>query len=334
MSIRNLSSEEKPLIEPNILQSLFRKNVVISDKGEKIENFMLSILETLSSFSGEHSNSINTILNVVCRYTRAKGVCYVTKDFRSYNVGATIAYTDKTLEDLLYYPDNREKLEGSLSMFRITSIGELGYLLIKVDRESYDSQIMKVVPLVFSLAITVLKTLTYTAKEVIKARESTKIDAFTGLYNKQFVTTQLDRMSKGDFSSDINFCLILDLDGLKAINSEYGHPVGDDVILCVSSVIKSTLVGWNYFGCRLGGDEFIILGSSCDEQEILDFSREVHCKINSSKCNIPKDRYLNISCSSGLVYGRELKRPYEDADELLMEQKLKKKGVLSLEKRE
>ena len=53
---------------------------------------------------------------------------------------------------------------------------------------------------------------------------------------------------------------MLDLDHLKELNGTFGHHVGDDALLKVSSLIK----GFIRFGdtaCRYGGDEFVLIFS-------------------------------------------------------------------------
>jgi diguanylate cyclase (GGDEF)-like protein len=50
----------------------------------------------------------------------------------------------------------------------------------------------------------------------------------------------------------------MDIDHFKAINDEFGHQVGDDVLRLVAARIKSTLRDGDIVG-RYGGDEFGIV---------------------------------------------------------------------------
>ena len=59
--------------------------------------------------------------------------------------------------------------------------------------------------------------------------------------------------------SERGFCLLMiDLDGLKAVNDSYGHHRGDEVLRQLGSVIRHSirLVDTAY---RYGGDEFLVL---------------------------------------------------------------------------
>jgi diguanylate cyclase (GGDEF)-like protein len=64
----------------------------------------------------------------------------------------------------------------------------------------------------------------------------------------------------------IAVCFI-DIDGLKDINDQYGHPIGDYVILKIVEAIKGK-IRKNDFLIRYGGDEFVIVISDMDRQEV------------------------------------------------------------------
>jgi diguanylate cyclase (GGDEF)-like protein len=49
---------------------------------------------------------------------------------------------------------------------------------------------------------------------------------------------------------------VLDLDRFKAINDEFGHGVGDDVLKAAAAAIESDA---NLLAFRLGGEEFVLL---------------------------------------------------------------------------
>ena len=49
---------------------------------------------------------------------------------------------------------------------------------------------------------------------------------------------------------------MLDLNGFKKINDEYGHDVGDDVLILAAKGIKES-IGDNDYAVRFGGDEFM-----------------------------------------------------------------------------
>ncbi|MGM0844703.1 MAG: putative bifunctional diguanylate cyclase/phosphodiesterase [Bacillota bacterium] len=80
-------------------------------------------------------------------------------------------------------------------------------------------------------------------------------DSLTGLYNRSYMQEALSE--KTEKRDQPFYLLLLDLDYFKHINDTHGHFFGDEVLIRVSSFIKSKLGPHDQAG-RLGGDEFVI----------------------------------------------------------------------------
>lgn len=84
-------------------------------------------------------------------------------------------------------------------------------------------------------------------------------DSLTGLYNRAMLEDRLDqalaRMERDGSQIALLFC---DLDGFKAINDQYGHAVGDEVLRQVAGRLADRRRRIDTVA-RLGGDEFVIL---------------------------------------------------------------------------
>ena len=88
---------------------------------------------------------------------------------------------------------------------------------------------------------------------------SALIDSMTKLYNRRGMELRLNDMistAEHDYSY---LAMVIDMDGLKAINDTYGHNEGDYGISTISSVTRCITEG-NEIAVRAGGDEFYILG--------------------------------------------------------------------------
>jgi diguanylate cyclase (GGDEF)-like protein len=84
-------------------------------------------------------------------------------------------------------------------------------------------------------------------------------DPLTGLFNRSQIYTTLDQEIRRTRRSARGFCiLMIDLDGLKAVNDTFGHHHGDDVLRHLGTVIRRSIrtVDTAY---RYGGDEFVVL---------------------------------------------------------------------------
>lgn len=87
-------------------------------------------------------------------------------------------------------------------------------------------------------------------------------DAPTGLYNRAYFETQLERFSK-DGHQPVSL-VIADVDELKLTNDQYGHAAGDE-LLCVAAKILGESFRKQDIVARLGGDEFAVLLPNTDE---------------------------------------------------------------------
>jgi diguanylate cyclase (GGDEF)-like protein len=94
------------------------------------------------------------------------------------------------------------------------------------------------------------------------------------------------------------FCL-LDIDYFKKINDQYGHQVGDTVLLQLCTLIKTMLREYDHFG-RIGGEEFGILLRDTPIQEAKDIINRLREKIMSTQFNNTKAP-VQLTISIGLV---------------------------------
>lgn len=84
------------------------------------------------------------------------------------------------------------------------------------------------------------------------------IDPLTTSGNRRLLETKLSEVIANQNREQSSMCLILlDLDDFKDINDEYGHAVGDQILISVCNLVKEhTRVLDSLY--RYGGDEFII----------------------------------------------------------------------------
>ncbi|MFI4967228.1 MAG: diguanylate cyclase [Gammaproteobacteria bacterium] len=97
------------------------------------------------------------------------------------------------------------------------------------------------------------------ARQYDQAVRESREDALTGLLNRRAFEEHARMLKKEQVNHEKPYSLILfDINDLKIINDEHGHPAGDEAIRLVATaarmrVRKSDIV------YRLGGDEFAIL---------------------------------------------------------------------------
>jgi diguanylate cyclase (GGDEF)-like protein len=92
-----------------------------------------------------------------------------------------------------------------------------------------------------------------------RLKETSFKDEVTGLYNRRFFSLRLEEeLSRYRRFNHPVSVVLLDLDGFKAVNDEYGHTVGDDTLREVAQILMKHSRGINVVS-RYGGDEFAVL---------------------------------------------------------------------------
>jgi diguanylate cyclase (GGDEF)-like protein/PAS domain S-box-containing protein len=84
-------------------------------------------------------------------------------------------------------------------------------------------------------------------------------DPLTGCLNRRSLFENYESVYRESHSSDTAFsCLMMDIDHFKAINDNYGHSVGDEVLKSVASAVQDVMPEDGVV-FRYGGEEFCIL---------------------------------------------------------------------------
>ena len=94
-------------------------------------------------------------------------------------------------------------------------------------------------------------------------------DALTGLPNRRYVDEMIDAAINQSLRTSIGFGVVLiDLNKFKAVNDEYGHAVGDDLLIEVATRLRLFRRDTDFIG-RLGGDEFIAITRNVEKAEAM-----------------------------------------------------------------
>ncbi|WP_272989428.1 MULTISPECIES: GGDEF domain-containing protein [Spongiibacter] len=120
-------------------------------------------------------------------------------------------------------------------------------------------------------------------------------DPLTGLMNRRFFVDTVksfiaDPAMKG-------FCILyLDLNAFKPINDNYGHHVGDEVLMAIGRRLRECFRGTDSC-CRIGGDEFCVLVPVGEQSPITDVVKRASAIF--SEPVVIEGRELAISASIG-----------------------------------
>ncbi|WP_332851457.1 GGDEF domain-containing protein [Duganella sp. S19_KUP01_CR8] len=98
--------------------------------------------------------------------------------------------------------------------------------------------------------------------------DSSQRDRLTGLHNRYAMEISLERLWEELSVQPQRGCYwlgVLDIDHFKSINDQFGHVIGDEILLLVSRVLGKTLRRTDLL-FRYGGEEFIAIVEAGDRE--------------------------------------------------------------------
>ena len=150
-------------------------------------------------------------------------------------------------------------------------------------------------------------------------------DSLTGLYNRRLLVNKFIEEKRR--ASRLKYTLslaIIDINHFKKVNDQLGHAAGDDLLVQLAGLIIRLTRESLDIPFRIGGDEFLILFSNCDQSVALTILQRL---------DIEFKKFTEIA---SLAYGvieinkdcdEDLDRCIRVADELMYENKKKNKKI-------
>lgn len=118
-------------------------------------------------------------------------------------------------------------------------------------------------------------------------KETAERDGLTGLYNRGFFESAFEvSMRDKALTPDVEFALLMiDVDGLKKINDQFGHVAGDQLITIVAEHLRLHCRDGDILA-RYGGDEFVILFPSADLSAAHRLASIIKTNLEGKQCTI------------------------------------------------
>jgi diguanylate cyclase (GGDEF)-like protein len=151
------------------------------------------------------------------------------------------------------------------------------------------------------------------------ALEIANRDPATGLGNRRAWSQALRiEVSRAQRTGRPLAVLVLDLDGLKAVNDEHGHAAGDELISRTAGALASARRATDQV-CRLGGDEFGIVAPDTDRAQATALATRVR--------SIMDARGVRISLGWAVdAQGATADELWQQADAAMYEDKRARRG--------
>ncbi len=141
-------------------------------------------------------------------------------------------------------------------------------------------------------------------REIDRLRDAALRDSLTGLRNHRCFQEDIRRSLASD--SGLH-ALLVDMDGLKAINDGLGHQVGDERICQLAAALTTACAGIEAVPYRVGGDEFAIIAAGRNQraERIAD---AVHAALRAGDSAVVTATIGIASASPGMTADELLRR--------------------------
>ncbi len=158
-----------------------------------------------------------------------------------------------------------------------------------------------------------------------RLEEVSVTDPLTGLRNRRYLDQRLEEeISRSRRHHTPLSLVMIDLDHFKAVNDQFGHPIGDTILSAVGRLLTQR-VRHGEVAARIGGDEFAVLLPSTDLKGARAFADWVEEALHELAADLEECEGLVVSGSAGVAQlesGWSSADLIKAADASLYEQKL------------
>lgn len=139
----------------------------------------------------------------------------------------------------------------------------------------------------------------------IKLRQSLRqqsiSDPLTGLYNRRYLSEVFNReLHKANRKQSKLGVILIDIDFFKKFNDQYGHEVGDLVLVKLAETLRSHIRKYD-LACRFGGEEFLLLVQDIVEDELLERAEKLRQTVAKIKLESNGKIIGPITISAGIA---------------------------------
>jgi len=223
-----------------------------------------------------------------------------------------------------------------INMFLISALSLFAFFaisFIKFRQIPFSEFSAVVVYLLLIIAISIVSTCRmnyYKRKQYLNQKELMNLsvtDSLTGIYNRLKFNEELQKEIDISRRYGTDFSLVLfDFDDFKVVNDNYGHLMGDKLLIEAAELIKNSVRVTDTFA-RWGGEEFVILLPHTKHDMAIELAERLRKK--NSEHNF--EQIGKITCSFGITSFKEgdnVESIMFRVDKLLYAAKLKGKNCI------
>lgn len=176
--------------------------------------------------------------------------------------------------------------------------------------------------------IRLLETISHIAADAINAAQQhaeaenhALTDPMTGLPNSRSLRAHFEkevlRAGRGNKRFQL---MVMDLDGFKAVNDNFGHKAGDRMLKVVSSAIGQQLREYDFLA-RYGGDEFVAIIPETETEDVNSLHERINDAVNDLALDLGDGNIARVGISLGSAsfpdHGESIDALIEAADKAM-----------------
>lgn len=132
-----------------------------------------------------------------------------------------------------------------------------------------------------------------------RLKDEFDLDPLMGINNRRSLNEQLPAIAKHPHNNSPMHLLMLDLDNFKDINDTYGHPCGDEVLLELVRVLRSSDENERISIYRYGGEEVVMLLRNMERNEAYYLCDELRERFSLSRFSFAPS--IRVTFSGGFA---------------------------------
>jgi diguanylate cyclase (GGDEF)-like protein/PAS domain S-box-containing protein len=126
-------------------------------------------------------------------------------------------------------------------------------------------------------------------------------DHLTGVSNKRFFDARIEEdISRARQLGYPLALLFVDFDELKKVNTEFGHPAGDAVLVAIARTITELVKGTTDVVARYGGDEFCVIAPGAKKGKAREIAERIRGRIQALRFQ-SGGRSFSVTVSIGIA---------------------------------
>jgi len=179
------------------------------------------------------------------------------------------------------------------------------YLLVEAKLDDFTTHTKNIFYISLSISLILAFFIAFILIYIIKKHNQQSeyfahYDTLTEMPNRRNFAMQFEKIFALSKRIDKPLSLLfLDIDNFKSINDNFGHNVGDEVLIEIAKIIKTNLRETDIYA-RWGGEEFIIIFVGSSAQEALAISNKIRKAIED---NLKLHHFVghSVTISAGLT---------------------------------